>query len=142
MANRRCRSMQVQPYLFFSGECEEALNMYRSVFGGEIVSINRYGGSPMEKQAPPDWTEKVMHATFVAGDITLMAADSSHTSPGANNARARLSVGTADHAEGQRVFDSLADGGTITMPYTKQFWGASFGMLTDRFGIEWMVNSG
>jgi PhnB protein len=84
------------------------------------VNINRYAGSPMAEQAPPDWGEKVMHATFVAGDVTLMAADSSHTSPGANNARARLSVGTADHAEGQRVFDGLAAGGTITMPYAKQ----------------------
>lgn len=134
--------MQIQPYLFFTGECEEALNFYQSVFGGEIVNINRYGGSPMESQAPPGWKDKIMHATFTAGDITLMAADSSHSPPGANNARARLSVGSADHEEGQRVFDGLAAGGTITMPYSKQFWGASFGMLVDRFGIEWMVNAG
>jgi PhnB protein len=134
--------MQLQPYLFFTGDCEEALNFYRSVLGGEIDSINRYAGSPMEEQAPPGWAEKIMHATFIAGDITLMAADSSRSAPGANNARARLSIGTADHAEGQRVFDGLAAGGTVTMPYTKQFWGASFGMLVDRFGIEWMVNAG
>ncbi len=134
--------MQLQPYLFFSGECEEALTFYRSIFGGEIVSLNRYAGSPMEQQAPSGWGQKVMHASFTAGDITLMAADSAHSAPGANNARARLSVGSADHDEGQRVFDGLAAGGTVTMPYSKQFWGASFGMLVDRFGIEWMVNAG
>jgi PhnB protein len=134
--------MQIQPYLFFTGECEEALNFYRSVFGGEIVNINRYAGSPMEQQAPPEWGEKIMHATFTAGDITLMGADSAQAQPGANNARALLSVGSADHDEGRRVFDGLAAGGAVTMPYTKQFWGASFGMLVDRFGIEWMVNAG
>lgn len=102
--------MQVMPYLFFSGECEDALNFYRSVFGGDIVSINRYAGSPMEQQAPPGC--------------------------------ARLSVGTGDHDEGQRVFDGLAAGGTVTLPYEKQFWGSSFGMLVDRFGLEWMINAG
>jgi PhnB protein len=136
------RIMQLQPYLFFTGECEEALNFYRSVFGGDIASINRYGGSPMEQHAPPGWGEKIMHATFTSGDITLMAADSSQAPPGANNARARLCVGTADHDQGRLVFDALAAGGTIAMPYEKQFWGASFGMLVDRFGIEWMVNAG
>ena len=96
----------------------------------------------MEAQVPPGWGQKIMHATFTSGEITLMAADSSRSEPGANNARARLSVGSADHDEGQRVFDGLASGGTVTMQYAKQFWGASFGMLTDRFGIEWMVNAG
>jgi PhnB protein len=134
--------MQLVPYLFFSGECEEALAFYRTVFGGEIVSLNRYGGSPMEKHAPPGWSEKIMHATYAAGEVSLMAADSAMPSPGANNARARLSVSSADHDEGRRVFDALAAGGTATMPYEKQFWGASFGMLVDRFGIEWMVNAG
>jgi PhnB protein len=134
--------MQLQPYLFFTGECEEALNFYRSVFGGEIVSINRYAGSPMENQVPPDWADKVMHATFTAGDITFMAADSSQARPDANNAKARLCVGAAGHDDGARIFDGLAAGGSVTMPFTKQFWGASFGMLADRFGIEWMVNAG
>jgi PhnB protein len=134
--------MQLQPYLSFSGQCEEALDFYRSVFGGEIVGINRYGGSQMEGDVPPDWGDKVMHATFIAGDITIMAADSCQEQPGANNARARLCVGSAVHDDGQRVFDGLAAGGSVTVPYAKQFWGSSFGMLVDRFGIEWMVNAG
>jgi PhnB protein len=134
--------MQLQPYLFFTGECEEALNFYRSVFGGEITGINRYAGSPMEQQAPPGWGQKIIHATFTSGGVSLMAADSSAAQPGANNAKARLAIGAADHDEGQCLFDGLAAGGTVTMPYAKQFWGASFGMLTDRFGIEWMINAG
>jgi len=142
VAGRRPITMQLQPYLSFSGQCEEALDFYRSVFGGEIVGINRYGGSQMEGDVPPDWGDKVMHATFIAGDITIMAADSCQEQPGANNARARLCVGSEVHDDGQRVFDGLAAGGSVTVPYAKQFWGSSFGMLVDRFGIEWMVNAG
>jgi PhnB protein len=134
--------MQLQPYLFFNGDCEVALEFYREIFGGEIAGINRYAGSPMESHAPPDWGNKIMHATYIADGIALMAADSTMMQPGGNNARARLTVSSADHDEGQRVFDGLAAGGTVTMPYTKQFWGASLGMLTDKFGIEWMVNAG
>ena len=84
------------------------------MFGGEITSVNRYGGSPTEQQVQPEWSNKIMHATFTSGGVSLMAADSSATPPGANNAKARLSVG----------------------------WGASFGMLVDHFGIEWMVYAG
>jgi PhnB protein len=134
--------MQLQPYLMFSGQCEEALTFYRSVLGGEIVSMNRYRNSPMESQVPADWGDKVMHATLVADGVTLMASDSSRLGSDANNSRAQLSIGSADHAEGQRIFDGLVAGGSVTLPYTQQFWGASFGMLVDRFGIEWMVNAG
>jgi PhnB protein len=134
--------MQLQPYLFFSGECEAALEFYRGVFGGEITQLNRYGGSPMESHAPPDWANKILHATFVSDAVAFMASDTTMAKPGANNARVRLAVSSADHDEGQKTFDGLANGGTVTMPYTKQFWGASLGMLTDKFGIEWMVDAG
>jgi uncharacterized glyoxalase superfamily protein PhnB len=138
----RARTMQLQPYLFFTGECEAALEFYRSIFGGTIESVNRYGGSPMEEHAPPDWKNKIMHATFKSDGVQFMAADSSQAQPGGGNARARLCVSSADHDEGQRAFDGLAAGGTVTLPYTRQFWGASLGMLTDKFGIEWMINAG
>jgi PhnB protein len=134
--------MQLQPYLFFAGECEEALEFYRSVFGGTIQDVNRYGGSPMEAHAPPDWKRKIMHATFRSDGVEFMAADSSTSSTDANNARARLSVSSADHDEGLRVFERLAAGGSVHMPFERQFWGASLGMLVDKFGIEWMVNAG
>ena len=136
------RTMQLQPYLFFTGDCEAALDFYRSVFGGTIEGVNRYAGSPLESSAPADWNNKIMHATFKSDGIVLMAADSTQAQPGAGNARARLCVSSADHDEGQRAFDGLAAGGTIVMPYTKQFWGASLGMLVDKFGIEWMINAG
>ena len=134
--------MQLQPYLFFNGDCEAALAFYHGVFGGEIVGVNRYAGSPMEGHAPPDWGDKIMHSTFIADAVAFMAADSTMMQSGANNARVRLTISSADHDEGLKAFEGLAAGGTVTMPYTKQFWGASLGMLTDKYGIEWMVNAG
>ncbi|MGD1065948.1 MAG: VOC family protein [Vulcanimicrobiaceae bacterium] len=134
--------MQLEPYLFFSGNCEEALTFYKGVFGGNITSMNRYGGSPMAGDAPAGWDQKVMHASFEAGEVKFMAADSSQSTPDGNNARARLCVGAGEHEKGRAIFDALAAGGSITVPYEKQFWGASFGMLVDRFGLEWMVNAG
>jgi len=134
--------MKLEPYLHFAGNCEEALEAYAKIFRGEIVEANRYGGSPMEAQAPPDWGNKIMHATFRAPGVDLMAGDSTHASAIGAGGRITLAVATEDSAEGERIFQALAEGGNVTMPYAKQFWGASFGMLTDRFGVDWMVNAG
>jgi PhnB protein len=103
----------------------------------------RYGEAPGgHHPTPPEMNGKIMHATFTSGEITLMAADSMNHKPGTSAERVALSVGLADAAEGRRIFDALAAGGTVLAAYEKQFWGASFGMLTDRFGIDWMVNAG
>jgi PhnB protein len=135
--------MKLEPYLHFAGNCEEALQTYARIFKGEIVDVNRYAGSPMEAQAPPDWGKKIMHATFRAPGVDFMASDSTHQSEkSAGTGPITLSIGTPDVAEGERIFNALADGGAVTMPYSKQFWGASFGMLTDRFGVAWMINAG
>jgi PhnB protein len=136
------RTMQLQPYLFFTGDCEEALEFYRSIFGGTIEGIFRYGGSPMESHVPPNWKNKIMHATFKSDGVILMAADSSQTQPGGENVRTVPCLSSADHDEGHRVFEGLAAGGTVTFPYARQFWGASFGTLTDKYGIAWMINAG
>lgn len=134
-------SVQVAPYLHFEGNCEEALRFYASVFGGEITDINRFADSPMAAGMPPEATERVMHATFRAPGVSFMASDAMEPL-GKAGERIRMSVGAGEVSEGQRIFDALAQGGSVTMPYEKQFWGASFGMLYDRFGIPWMVNAG
>jgi PhnB protein len=135
--------MRIEPYLFFPGNCEEALAFYQGVFGGSVVNVMRFGDVPPgEHPSPPELSAKVMHATFVSGDITLMASDSTEQKAGAEAERVALSIGLADAEAGQKLFDGLAAGGKILQPYTKQFWGATFGMVTDRFGIDWMINAG
>jgi PhnB protein len=132
--------MQLAPYLFFDGTCEEALTFYTRVFDGKITALNRFEGSPMAESMPPEARNNVMHATFDAPGVTFMASDGQH-GKGAMQ-RVGLSLASDDADEGRHIFDQLAEGGTVTLPYTKQFWGASFGMVIDRFGIFWLVNAG
>lgn len=134
--------MQLEPYIFFYGRCEEALEFYKSAIGGEF-ELNRFEGSPMADQVPPDFRIKVMHATFKGPGFTFMASDGrpdKQLDPDAGNIS--LSLGTSDEAEGQRVFNALAQGGNVMMPIADTFWGSKFGMVTDRFGTEWMITIG
>lgn len=131
--------MQLEPYLFFHGRCEEALEFYRSCFGGEY-SMNRYAGSPMEAQVEPDFRDKIMHASFAAGDLTFMAADGRPGPPPDGEDDVVLSLATGDAVEGERVFAALAAGGTVDMPLQETFWGGRFGQVTDRFGVQWMLS--
>lgn len=135
-------TIQLQPYLFFMGNCEEALGFYKSVLGGEIVEIMRMKDVPAGAGGPPVTPEtenQVMHATFKAGSVSFMASDAS---PGKQYGEGPISLalGLDDAAEGQRIFDALAQGGTVELLFADMFWGAKFGMLTDRFGIDWMIN--
>jgi PhnB protein len=125
------------PYLSFSGSCEEALDAYKTIFGGTIESLNRYEGSPMEAQVPADFKTKIMHATLISPLGTLMASDTSR--PLEEGSRISISVAPSA-ADGERIFNGLADGGKIEMPLQDVFWGGKFGMLTDRFGIDWLVS--
>jgi PhnB protein len=134
--------MQLEPYLFFHGRCEEALNFYKQCLGGEISDINRYEGSPMADQVDADFRNKVMHANFRAGDVRFMASDGRPGSPPDGNDDIALCLATSDGAEGQRVFEALSNGGNVEMPLGDAFWGGKFGMLTDKFGVQWMVNVG
>ena len=102
--------------------------------------LQRFEGSPIEGQVPPDYKTKVMHATYKAPTFTLMAADSTHAATAGGSIS--LSLGSDDVAESERVFAGLAAGGTVTMPLEKTFWAKAFGMLTDRYGVAWMVNCG
>ncbi len=132
--------MQLEPYLFFHGKCEEALNFYAKCFKGEIVDLNRIAGSPMEEQVPADQRNSVMHATFVAEGIKFMASDG-RPGPGPDGEDdIVLSLATSDAAEGERVFAALGEGGKVEMPLAEAFWGGKFGQVTDRFGVQWMVS--
>ena len=134
--------MQLAPYLFFDGTCEEALEFYSGALGGKISDLNRFADSPMAQGMPPEHRNRIMHATFEAPGLTFMASDGDGIEAGQEARRVALSLATMDSDEGARVFEALGAGGAVTMPYAKQFWGASFGMLVDRFGIRWMVNAG
>ena len=130
----------VQPYLFFGGSCEEALEFYRSALGAEVLMLMRYKDSPEPTPGMPDcFEEKVMHATFRIGETTLMASDGMCEGRPAFEGFS-LSITVPDEGEADRVFAALAEDGLVTMPLEKTFWTPKFGMLQDRFGVGWMVN--
>jgi PhnB protein len=131
--------MQVQPYLFFEGRCEEAADFYRRVLGAEITMLMRYKDCPDPMpQMPPGSEEKVLHMALRIGEATVLASDGM-CGGAANFNGFALSVTVADEDEAQRVFAALADGGQVRMPLARTFFSPSFGMLADRFGVAWMV---
>lgn len=131
--------MQLNPYLLFNGQCEEAFKYYERVLGGKITAILLHEGSPGASHVPPEWGKKVMHAHMTVGDQVLMGSDAP---PGYYQPPAGFSVSIQlkDAKEGERIFNALAEGGKVKMPFAETFWAARFGMLTDRFGIPWMIN--
>jgi PhnB protein len=137
---------QVNPYLTFGGNCEEAFNFYKSVFGGEFPYIGRFNEMPpMEgcPEMPAAEGNKIMHVSLpISKETTLMGSDSSEAFGQANVAGNNFSISiNADSIEeADKLFNGLSAGGKVTMPMDKTFWGAYFGMFTDKFGINWMVN--
>jgi PhnB protein len=133
--------MQVQPYLYFEGRCEEAIEFYRRALGAEVEMIMRFKDSPEPHEPgmiPPGAGDKVMHAAFRIGDTTVLASD------GRCQGRPifqgiSLSLTVPNEGEADRLYASLADGGQVQMPLTKTFFSSRFGMVTDRFGVPWMV---
>ena len=134
-------TVQVQPYLFFDGRCEEAIRFYRSALGAELEMLMRFKDSPEPQQpgmVPPGGQDKVMHAQFRVGDTTVMASDGRcQGHPSFQGFALSLTVPT--EADAERLFAALADGGQIQMPLTKTFFSPRFGMVADRFGVSWMV---
>jgi PhnB protein len=133
--------MQVSPYLFFEGRCEEALEFYKKALGAEVSFLMRHKDSPEPHQPgkiAPGAENKIMHATFRVGDTTLHASDGRCMSK-ATFQGISLSLTVATTAEADRFFAALADQGQVQMPLTKTFFSPRFGMLTDRFGVAWMV---
>lgn len=134
--------MQVQPYLFFDGRCEEAIEFYRRALGAEVEFLMRNKDSPEPPppgMIPPGSENKVMHASLKIGDSIVMASDG-HCAGNPRFDGFSLSFTVPTEADAERVFAALADGGKVTMPLAKTFWSPRFGMLADRFGVGWMVN--
>lgn len=136
---------KVNAYLNFNGNCEEAFNFYKSVFGGEFSHISRFGDMPAEPNAPEmpaEMKKLIMHLSYTLGENVLFGSDTSEEFGGlvtfGNNFS--LSVTMESKEEADRVFAELEVGGTIKMPLATTFWGSYFGMVLDRFGINWMVD--
>ena len=130
--------MQIQPYLFFDGRCEEAIEFYRGTIGSEVTMLMRFKDSPDQAMVTPGTENKVMHASLKIGDTNVMASDG--RCMGQTNFQGfALSLIASDEAEAERLFTALGNGGQVQMPLAKTFFSPSFGMVADRFGVTWMV---
>lgn len=131
--------MQLNPYLMFNGNCEEALKFYEQTLEAKIDAVMKNAGSPAEEHIPPDWSDKVLHARFRIGDDALMASDA----PPGHYSQPQgfsISISLNDTAKGEQIFNKLAENGSVQMPFGPTFWAKGSGMCVDRFGIPWMVN--
>jgi PhnB protein len=130
--------LQLAPYIFFYGRCEEALEFYKKALGGTYEAM-RNTDSPMADQTPPDFKNKIMHASFTAPGVSFFASDGREAKTiNPDEGNISIALNAIERADGERVFNALADGGKVTMPLDDAFWGGRFGMLVDKFGIEWM----
>ena len=133
--------MQVQPYLFFDGRCEEAVEFYRKTLGAEVQMLMRFSESPEPHQpgmVAPGSENKVMHMSLRIGDSIVMGSDGRNTGK-PNFQGFSLSLSVANDAEAERLFAALSAGGRVEVPLTKTFFSSRFGMLADRFGVGWMI---
>lgn len=138
-------NIRLEPYLFFKGNAKEAMEFYKSVFGGGLT-MSTLGESPKEvlEEMKVDESRygEIMHAHLKGGAVDLLGSDSQMASD--HSAKVELSINgsSADEARMKEIFDKLAEGGKVRMPLSKQFWGDTFGMLTDKYGVDWMMNVG
>jgi len=133
----------IQPYLFFNGGCEQAVEFYRKALGAEVEAMVRFKDSPEQPppgMIPPGFENKIMHASFRIGQTTVMASDGCSVDK-AHFEGFSLSLSVPSEAEAERAFAALADGGQLQMPLTKTFFSSRFGMVTDRFGVSWMIQA-
>ena len=131
--------MKLNPHLTFSGQCEAAFKFYERCFGGKIVTMLTWGSSPMAQQAPPEWREKILHATLAVGSNVLIGADilpEQYEQPKGFS----VLLGIDDPVDAERIFHALAENGTVQMPIQKTFWAVRFGVLVDQFGTPWEIN--
>jgi PhnB protein len=133
--------MRIEPYLFFEGRTEEALEFYKSKLGAKVDFLMRYKDNPEPKYNPPNSAEKVMHSSFHIGDTMVMASDGNCTGKPSFQGFS-LTYNAADEADAKRRFHALAEGGKVSQPLSETFFAKSFGMLADRFGVNWMVMAG
>jgi PhnB protein len=131
--------MQLNPYLNFKGQCEAAFKFYEQCLGGKIMGMHTYAQTPLADKVPPDWRNKIIHASLVVGEKALMGSDAP---PERYEQPKGFSVSLAydNPAEAERVFRALSQNGTVQMPIQETFWALRFGMFVDQFGIPWMVS--
>jgi PhnB protein len=132
--------MKLQPYIYFGGDCRAAFLCYREVLGGEIATMMTYGEGP-PGLAGPDWQDRILHATLRIGDQELLGSDAPpdrYQPPAGFD----ITIALEDFDEASRIFEALSEGGQVTMNLQQTFWTEGFGMLTDRFGVRWMINCG
>jgi len=131
--------MAIEPYLFFNGCCEEAIEFYQKALGTEVLMTMHYKDSPEPPpgMVPAGWDTKIMHTCLRIGDANVLASDG--CSEGPHFQGFSLALTAANEADAGRKFDALAEGGQVQMPLGKTFWSLCFGMITDRFGVGWMV---
>lgn len=130
--------MRLIPYIYFQGNAEEAMNFYAQALQGSIASIQRYGDTPVPSDE--DYKQKVMHGRLTFGDNLLMISDVFKGQQISTDGNIHLSVDVSETEQIDTVFNKMAEGGTVTMPLQNTFWGARFGMLKDKFGVNWMFN--
>ncbi len=131
--------MQMNPYLSFNGQCEAAFKFYEQCLGGRLGTIFRYAETPLAREVPADWHDKVMHSSVSVGDQILMGGDLApdrYVEPRGFS----LSLQIKSVTDAERIFHDLGEGGRVVLPLEKTFWAARFGMLIDRFGIPWLIN--
>lgn len=131
--------MQISTYLFFDGNCEQAMNFYEKTFGGKISAIMRNSEAPKKMQMPNTSGDKIMHARLDIGTMTLLGSDCPPNMFDKPQGF-RVMVGFDKTADGERAFNALSEGGNVQMPFQQTFWAHRFGMVTDRFGTPWMIN--
>jgi PhnB protein len=134
--------MQVQSYLFFNGRCEEAIEFYKKTLGAKVEMMMRFKENPDKDKNPncmPADDNKIMHASFKVGDTMVMGSDGMAAGGKPEFKGFSLTVSAKDEAEAEKTFAALSDGGKVEMPLTKTFFSSKFGMLSDKFGIGWMV---
>ncbi len=131
--------MKLNPLLSFRGQCEAAFKSYERCFGGRIVTMLTYASSPNRESVPQEWREKIFHATLAVGDNVLMGGDvlpEQYEEPKGF----QVLIGIDDPADAERMFQALAEKGTVRMPLQQTFWAVRFGVLVDQFGIPWVIN--
>jgi PhnB protein len=130
--------MHIEPYLFFNGRCDEAIEFYRRALGAEVTMVMRFKESPDPASIPPGSEDKVMHASLRIGETTVLASDG-HSQGKPSFQGFSLSLTASNDAQVERIFAALAEGGQVQMPPAKTFFSSRFGMVADRFGVPWMV---
>ena len=129
--------LAVSPYISFQGNCRQAIEFYRTALGGEVLFMQTVGESPMSNMGSP---QNIMHCSMKVGSSTIMMCDNPKPDAHSSGGNISMAIGLKDPQRARQVFDALAQNGSVIMPLEKTYWAEAFGMLTDQFGVTWMVN--